>query len=158
MERRDALLQLTALSSVALAACRPNPEPTVVTPEDSPPRAGGEPPSEKPAPADRTALLDVLYRCLRAGEVCQEHCLRALRGGDTSLAACERAVDDMIAVVTAMTELAHSDSPHQKVMASVVVPVSAACEKECAVHATHHAECKACMEACQATIAAAKAV
>jgi hypothetical protein len=43
-----------------------------------------------------SSLFDAASNCVKAGLVCSDHCLQAFAAGDTSLAACARAVDEMM--------------------------------------------------------------
>ncbi|MCR9165589.1 MAG: four-helix bundle copper-binding protein [Nannocystaceae bacterium] len=103
-------------------------------------------------------LVNIVADCVAAGRVCLNHCLRMLGTGDTSMAECSRAVSDMLAICEASESLAAAGSKHLKALAKVCVTACTDCAKACEPHVGHHAECKACKEACDATIAAMKAV
>ena len=96
--------------------------------------------------------------CVQAGEACLSHCLRLLSGGDTSLGPCAITAREMLAVCRAVETLALADSKHLASAAALCANVCEDCRIECEKHAGHHAECKACAEACERTIAAAKAI
>ena len=96
--------------------------------------------------------------CEQRGQVCRAHCLRVRRTGDTSLEECRKLVEATLAVCAATAKLAMQDAKRFKDMAKVCLDVCVDCEAECKKHAGHHAECKGCMEACQAMISALKPV
>lgn len=124
-------------------------------------------PAEKPAePADDPhahhghhaaaddGLVDAASGCVKAGRRCLAHCISLLGGGDTSMAACARAVADMIAVTEAALALAAASSTHTRAQAAVARDVCSACQEACQVHAAAHPTCRACAEACGAALAA----
>lgn len=96
--------------------------------------------------------------CVDAGTACLQHCLTLLGKGDTSMAECAHAVNAMLAVCKAIGPLAAADSTHLKSAAPLCLDVCTDCEKACRPHLDHHAVCKACAEACTATIAEAKKI
>ncbi|MEM7433833.1 MAG: Csp1 family four helix bundle copper storage protein [Myxococcota bacterium] len=100
-------------------------------------------------------LVAALGACVAAGEACLTHCLRRLSTGDSSLGACAMRVREMLAICPAVETLALSESSHLPRAAALCVEVCESCRAECAKHAGHHAECRACEEACRAVIAAA---
>jgi len=95
------------------------------------------------------ALVDAAAGCLKAGEVCLEHCLALLRTGDTSMARCSRTVSAMIPLCRAALSLAVQDSAHLKALAAVCARTCCDCEAACKEHASHHEACRRCMESCQ---------
>lgn len=103
-------------------------------------------------------LVNIVADCIAAGRVCLNHCLRMLGTGNTSMAECSRAVSDMLAICEASESLAAAGSKHLKALATVCITACTDCSKACEPHVGHHAECKACKEACDATIGAMKAV
>jgi Cys-rich four helix bundle protein (predicted Tat secretion target) len=105
-----------------------------------------------------TALVNTIGDCISAGRVCLSHCLRLLGSGDTSMADCSKAVTDMLAICQASESLAAANSKHLKALAKVCIDGCTDCAKACTPHVGHHPECKACKEACDATIEAMKAV
>lgn len=116
--------------------------------------AGANPSSQpKGGPAHKKvnrhdALRAAVTECINAGDACLAHCLEALGAGDTSLAACARSVHDMLAICRATGPLAAVDSKFLPGIAALCAASCDACEVECKPHISHHAECKACMEAC----------
>jgi Cys-rich four helix bundle protein (predicted Tat secretion target) len=101
-----------------------------------------------------TALIDAAAECVKAGEICQEHCFTHLRAGDKSMAKCSETVSTMLPMCRALEELAIQGSPHLKAHAAVCARVCRDCEAACKVHASHHEACKRCMETCQRCAAA----
>ncbi len=96
------------------------------------------------------SLVDAAATCTKAGLACINHCLDSFVGGDTAMARCARAVDQMISVCGTLGKLASIGSSHLPEMAKIALDVCQNCEKECKKHADHHAVCKACAEACAA--------
>ncbi|MBF0609946.1 MAG: four-helix bundle copper-binding protein [Magnetococcales bacterium] len=96
------------------------------------------------------ALVQSAANCLVTGQVCLQHCMMLLSMGDTSLVECAKSVSDMLAVCTALQQLAVAKSPHLAAMAKVAADVCDACEKECRKHEAKHLQCKACADACKA--------
>lgn len=104
------------------------------------------------------ALAAAASECVRAGEACLQHCLDLLAKGDTSIAECAQTVNQMLAVCRAVGPLADAGGTHLPAMAQLCQAVCTDCAAACRKHADHHAICKTCMEACERTVAAAKAV
>ncbi|MFN8644210.1 MAG: Csp1 family four helix bundle copper storage protein [Candidatus Binatia bacterium] len=104
------------------------------------------------------ALADAASGCVRAGEACLQHCLELLAKGDTSIADCAKAVTQMLAVCRAVGPIADARSRHLAAMAQLCQAVCGDCAEACRKHAEHHTVCKACLDACEETVAAAKAV
>jgi len=143
LDRRDVLragLAFTAFAGVAHAA-----EETT----QKPPAAQG--PTEA-----QQVLAKAIGQCVEAGNVCLEHCLNLLGRGDTSLAECAKSVRDMLAVCSAAQALVVSNSRHVKPTVQLCVDVCTDCERASRKHETHHAVCKACADACAATVKAAR--
>ncbi len=99
----------------------------------------------------------VLSQCIGAGEQCLTHCLALLSKGNSSLGACAERVRDMLAVCRSTQVLASAGSSHLPAAAALCADVCESCRVECAKHAGHHAECRACEKACAAVIPAARA-
>ena len=53
-----------------------------------------------------SSLFDAANNCVKAGLVCSDHCLQAFAAGDASLAACARAVDEMMSLCGTLAKLA----------------------------------------------------
>ena len=104
--------------------------------------------SEARAAKAHPEIVAALDACLGRGRVCFSHCLETFRGGDTTMADCAFAVEQMLHVCAATEALATYDSKHLKGLAAVCSDVCEDCEKECRVHEEHQPECKACADAC----------
>lgn len=111
-----------------------------------------------PVTPELSRLADAAAACIRAGETCLEHCLRSLGTGDTMLARCARLVEEMLPLCRATSSLAAMGSERARAIAKLCADACADCAAECEKHADHHSECKACLEACRATEAAARAL
>jgi Cys-rich four helix bundle protein (predicted Tat secretion target) len=98
------------------------------------------------------AIVDAAKSCISKGESCRRHCIRTIRSGDNSLQDCLRAIEAMLPVCQAMSRLAVNNASRLKDLGKVCLDVCRDCEAECIKHAGHHAECKACKEACSAMI------
>lgn len=168
MNRRELISSSTVLAGLAvatdvLAQARKPDAKTKGTDATSNPHAGHmgstAPTAAAPGPSAVVAAFAAAAQgCVTQGEICQAHCIRTLSAGDTSMAACARSVTEMLAVCRAVTSLANLDSKHLKALAAVCIATCTDCEAACKEHAAHHAECKACMEACAETIKAARAL
>ena len=97
-----------------------------------------------------TSLFDAANNCVKAGLVCSDHCLQVFATGDASLAACARAVDQMLSLCGTLARLASLRSSYLPAMAKVALIGCQDCETECRKHADKHPPCKACAEACAA--------
>lgn len=94
-------------------------------------------------------LYDAAVECLRVGNECLDHCIRSLSTGDKMMAECASTVRAMLPLCQAVVDLATLDSKHLKAAAAVCAKACRDCEAACKKHASHHAECKACMESCK---------
>ena len=108
--------------------------------------------------AKHARIINTALDCVKAGEVCLDHCLTELAKGNKMLGECAKRVEDTIPMCEALAKLAAQDSRHLKALANVCIAVCEDCEKECLKHAKHHAECKACAESCRDCINACKKV
>lgn len=109
------------------------------------------------APADGvTEFVKLAAACVAAGNVCLPHCIRRLADGDTSMGDCGKTVSQMLPVCEMVGALAAAHSDHLPTAAKLCHDVCSSCAAACKPHVGHHAECKQCYEACQATIAEAK--
>jgi Cys-rich four helix bundle protein (predicted Tat secretion target) len=90
---------------------------------------------------------------LRAGTALRwiAHCLVSYKEGDLELADCAAKVHEMEAICRAFTYLLAANSTYVKAYASVCEQACKDCEKECLKH-ERHIECKACADACAATV------
>lgn len=106
----------------------------------------------------RAALVTATENCVSKGRQCLSHCFETFLAGDTTMAECAYAVDQMLAVCAAMAHLAANDSPQLAEMARACIAVCEHCEKECRRHEEHQPECRACADACAALITEAKKI
>ncbi len=106
----------------------------------------------------RADLVAATNECISKGVQCLSHCMETFLAGDTTMAECAFAVDQMLAVCNAMYHLAANDSPQLAEMARACIAVCDHCEKECRKHEQHQPECRACADACAALIIEAKKV
>ncbi len=137
MERRDLLK--TAAGSVAVLSFAALAEEPKAAPAAAPAKL--EPRND--------AVYEAAMGCLKAGDICLEHCVRSLAAGEKMMAECAVTVRQMLPLCQALAELAVQRSPHLKGLAAVCAKACRECEAACKKHANHHAECKACMESCQ---------
>jgi len=151
MNRRQfarAAAGLATLASGAAVAAAAEP---VDAPFVDPAHAGHH---REPDAAVRHAALAVAWAdCAAAAQACAAHCQRQLASGDKMLADCLKAVLDTDAVATAVARLARYDSAWAPVMARTAMAVLDVCVEACRPHAGHHAECRACADACKRAIA-----
>jgi Cys-rich four helix bundle protein (predicted Tat secretion target) len=102
-------------------------------------------------------LIDAAASCVVKGEACLAHCLVLLGEGDSSMADCAKAVNQMLATCGALQNLASQGSRLVGAMAKVALDACGECEQACKQHADKHAECKACMESCAECVKQCKA-
>ena len=95
-----------------------------------------------------SSLVDAALDCVKSGEFCKDHCIQLVKDGNTSIADCLSAVNDMLPACSTLAKLAITDSKHLKEYAKVCMAICQDCEKACKVHKNKHAACKACMESC----------
>jgi Cys-rich four helix bundle protein (predicted Tat secretion target) len=106
-----------------------------------------------PVPPAIKAVIDATAECTSAGRVCLARCTDHLATGSATMAACQRAVMNMLAVTDAMATVAtyrNADPKNMKKLAEACALFCRTCAKACEEHAAHHVECKACMDACLA--------
>lgn len=132
MNRREAIVGAAALASAAVIA-----------------RAQAGEHDHHHATVD-TALVQAVADCIQKGQACLGHCLDLLGNGETEMAACAKSVNQMLALCTAVQQLANQQSGHLPKLASVAMAACRDCEEECKKHADKHAACKACGESCAA--------
>ncbi len=102
-----------------------------------------------------TSLVNPYQNCTRTARACIAHCQRLLGEGDKSMARCLRTALDTEVVCNAVLKLASMDSVFTPQLAKQSVAVMQACVEACKEHINHHAECKACYDACLTAIEAA---
>jgi Cys-rich four helix bundle protein (predicted Tat secretion target) len=151
MTRRDVLLASAALAASAAAA-----RASSAGEHDAHATTGKY--SEAKAFKKHAALVATANECLAKGQACISHCFETFVAGDTMMAECAFAVEQMLKACDAFAYLAAYDSPHLPAMARVCVSVCEDCERECRKHEEHQPECKACADACAALIRDAKKV
>lgn len=113
-------------------------------------------PKKAEMPAKYKPVVQAAKLCETRGQTCRTHCIRQIRKGDLSLQECLRLVEVTLPICAATAKLATQDARRFRDLAKVCLDVCVDCEAECKKHAAHHAECKGCMEACQAMITALK--
>ena len=102
-------------------------------------------------------LIAAAADCVLKATICLQHCISALGMGDTSMAECAQTSSQVIAMCTALEQMAAAESKHLSKLAKVCMDVCKACEEECK-KTEKHPECKACKESCAACYDACKAV
>lgn len=112
--------------------------------------------SEAKAFKKRAAVVGVANECIARGQACLSHCMETFVSGDTTMAECARAVQEMLITCQAFSQLAANDSVVLKPMAQACIAVCEECEKQCRPHEDHQPECKACAEACADLVREAK--
>lgn len=166
MLRRDFIAGQTALLTTASTACSnddvpPIEEKSMPKPKKVLPPKPVEPakPVVAPKPVDPHAghdmashgdggAVEAAGRCVAAGQVCLQHCIGLLAGGDISMGDCARSTADMVAVSQATQALAAGNSPQLKAMAAVALAAVTRCAEACSTHAGKHEVCKTCGERC----------
>ena len=99
--------------------------------------------------AKHTALVESALDCISTGQFCRDHCIAAIRAGDTTLVDCLAVVTDTLAICQTLVQFAASDNRHLPAFAAVCIEVCQDCENECRRHKETHAECRACMDSCR---------
>jgi Cys-rich four helix bundle protein (predicted Tat secretion target) len=102
------------------------------------------------------SIADAAFDCQKKGEACEDHCVRMLSTGDTSMAECIAAVRDMLPATDALARLASANSKHLPAAARLAIEVCESCESACRKHAQVHAVCRECADSCARTIAACR--
>lgn len=148
MNRRQFARTAVGLMAVASAARAAE---QAAVPFVDPAHAGHD--RDPDADARFAALAATYGDCAAAAQACAGHCQRSLATGDTMLADCLKAVLDTDAVATGVARLAQYQSAWAAVMARSAIAVLDACIEACRPHVGHHAECKACADACRQAIA-----
>jgi Cys-rich four helix bundle protein (predicted Tat secretion target) len=111
-----------------------------------------------PAAPGGDGVLDAAFDCQKKGEICEQHCVRMLSTGDTSMAECLMAVREMLPATAALARLASMGSKHVPAAARLALEVCESCEAACRKHAQVHAVCSDCADSCARTIAACRKV
>ena len=103
-----------------------------------------------------SSLATVFAACAATSLDCVAHCQTVLATGDKSMAECLKTSLDCDAICEAVAKLSRFNSDFAPTLAKQSIPVMSACADACKPHIEHHAVCKTCYDACNATIAAAK--
>lgn len=111
-----------------------------------------------PARARYAALVAPYQECVRASQACISHCQQLLAQGDKSLGTCLRTALDTEVVCSSVLKLANLNSQFTPALARQSMAVMQACVEACKEHVDHHAECKACHDACLKAIETAKSI
>ena len=101
-------------------------------------------------------LAAAAHECVETGQLCISHCMETFVAGDTTMADCAFAVQQMMPVCAATAELAAYDSKHLRPLLQACIGVCEDCEKACREHEEHQPECKACADACAELVRIAK--
>jgi Cys-rich four helix bundle protein (predicted Tat secretion target) len=112
--------------------------------------------SEAKAFKKRAAVVAVANECIARGQACLSHCMETFVEGDTTMAECARAVQEMLVTCQAFAQLAANDSVVLKPVAAACVAVCEECEKQCREHGEHQPECRECADACADLVREAK--
>jgi Cys-rich four helix bundle protein (predicted Tat secretion target) len=99
-------------------------------------------------PGLNTALIAAAADCVTKGQICLSHCLDLLAAGEKDMLGCGKAVNETVAICTALQALAAQDAKSLKTLAKLAEETCLACEKECRKHEDKHSQCKDCAESC----------
>jgi Cys-rich four helix bundle protein (predicted Tat secretion target) len=102
-------------------------------------------------------LIAAAADCVLKANICLQHCIVLLGEGDKTMAACAQSSSQVIAMCTALEQMAAAESKHLPQLAKVCMDVCKACEEECK-KTEKHPECKACKESCAACYKECKAI
>lgn len=143
MERRELLLGAFSLAAVATT--------TSVFAEDHSAhmQAMGMDGMHHHSSARNEKLIAVAADCVAKANICLQHCLVLLGQGQTNMAACSKSSSQVIALCTALEQLAAAESQYLPQLAKVAMTACKDCAEECK-KTEIHPECKACKEACEA--------
>jgi len=93
-------------------------------------------------------LMDYVLECIKMAEICQQHSMHMFQMGDTKLADCAIATQELLAVSKALLTLIANNSANLKSYLKVVVTITESCAKECEKFADDHIQCSDSAEAC----------
>ncbi|MGC2166572.1 MAG: four-helix bundle copper-binding protein [Gallionella sp.] len=102
-------------------------------------------------------LIEAASDCVLKANNCLQHCIVAMGKGDKDLAACAKSSSEVLAICTALQQLASAESKQLPQLAKVAMEICKNCEDECK-KTDKHPECKACGEACAACYKECKAI
>jgi Cys-rich four helix bundle protein (predicted Tat secretion target) len=148
VNRRKFMSSGIALAGAALLAARGTARATHHEGHEGAATAGG----------DYKTLVPAISECIARGEECMAHCIELMGKGVTDLAACAASVRTMLAVCKATTVLVTGPSKRTRTAIDLCRDVCTDCEAECRKHADKHPVCKACGDACAATVARIRAL
>lgn len=140
MDRRDVLVTGAGLGMLAISG-RATAEKT------------SDAPAKSAAASARDAVVVSTADCAQKGAVCSAHCAQELGKGNTAMAHCAMAVEEMLAFVRTMLTLAARGFGMAKKLAPLCAEACRACADACLEHKEHwahgmHLPCKACLESC----------
>ncbi len=101
---------------------------------------------------EHESLVGAAHSCVSKGEACMDHCLAEFRAGNSELAECAAAVQQMLATCRGLGTLAAHNSKHLARYASACIDICRSCEEECRKHADEHPACRECADACEECI------
>jgi Cys-rich four helix bundle protein (predicted Tat secretion target) len=99
-------------------------------------------------------LIPPFQDCTKAISACIAHCQILLAAGDRSVGRCLRTALDCDVTCGATLKAAGLNSNYTPALARTAKASMEICVKACKPHIEHHAECKACHDACLAAIEA----
>lgn len=102
----------------------------------------------KKATGNASALAKSSRECLSTSATCLAHCLDML-ASNSSMAACAKSVNEVIAICTALEKLAIQNAPSLAKQAAVALDACKRCEALCLKFASMP-PCKACADSCAA--------
>ena len=103
-------------------------------------------------------LINTAMDCIKDGNACLDHCMQSFKTGDTTLAECAESVNKMLAMCTAVSQMASYNAENLGELAKVCMKECEACKAECDKHASKHEICKMCADSCKACAKACKSV
>ena len=99
-------------------------------------------------------LIAPFQECTKSISACIAHCQILLARGDKSVGRCLRTALDCDVTCNAALKAAALNSDYTRPLARTAKASMEACVKACKPHIEHHAECKACHDACLVAIEA----
>jgi Cys-rich four helix bundle protein (predicted Tat secretion target) len=102
------------------------------------------------ATSPAASLAAAASDCVQKGQACIDHCLVLQGDGDKDIAACAQSVTTTTALCAALQVNANANSKYLPKLAALARQACLDCAAECRKHADLHAQCKDCMESCEA--------
>ena len=152
MERRDFLKSAVAMATVAAAGTAMAEDKKMDMDHDHMNMAGMHHHSNR-----NEKLIAASADCVAKANVCLQHCIVLLGEGDKSMTACAKSATQVIALCTALEQVAAGESKFLPQLAKVAMDICKECEDECKKQ-DKHPECKACGESCAACYKECKAL